>query len=214
MAGAGACTPNHLARSALFAPTRHGRRLLLQDVELASRADAVIRFSGEQLDMADCDVFLQALQLAREIPLGERVYFSKNSFLKALGKSNAGAWYVWLQGSLERLQLASISVATKRYRVGGETSPDRLQLIRGFEKDPSRNISWITFDPRVATLFGNREYALVDGPSRSRLDRRASRRTRKRCPRYDQPQRQPGLRYSRRKDPGWQVWSGASVSRD
>lgn len=65
--------PNHLARSSLFAPVARGRKKMHMDVVLVSRADAVIKFSGEQLDEAQADVWMQAMHEAGRAALGEPV---------------------------------------------------------------------------------------------------------------------------------------------
>jgi len=48
--------PNHIARSSLFAPVARGRKRIHKDTVLVSRADAVIKFWGEQLDESQADV--------------------------------------------------------------------------------------------------------------------------------------------------------------
>jgi len=54
--------PNELARASLFVPTARGRRKMLDKVQLAAPAGIVIEFTGKQLDMSDCDVFLLSLR--------------------------------------------------------------------------------------------------------------------------------------------------------
>lgn len=76
--------PNHLARSSLFSPIAPGRRKQHDRSEIASREDVKILFTGKQHDMADCDVFMQALYEAHRAPLGERVVIKRGAFLKAI----------------------------------------------------------------------------------------------------------------------------------
>lgn len=73
--------PNHLARSSLFAPIASGRRKQHDRTEIASRSDVKIMFSGKQLDMADCDVFMHALFETGRFALGEKVYIKRGTFL-------------------------------------------------------------------------------------------------------------------------------------
>ncbi len=65
--------PNHIARSSLFAPIARGRRKMHDASVLQSRGDAVIRFSGKQLDEAQADVWMQAMKEAQRQPLGTQV---------------------------------------------------------------------------------------------------------------------------------------------
>jgi hypothetical protein len=82
--------PNHLARSSLFAPIARGKRKMLDNVELASPNGVQITYSGHQLDMGDCDVFMQALHEIRLAPLGERVRINRAAFLRGMGRSGHG----------------------------------------------------------------------------------------------------------------------------
>lgn len=182
--------PNHIARSSLFAPIgkKSGPRKRHNRAEIASRSDVSIRYSGPQLDMADCDVFMQALQIAKGAPLGEKVYFLRSELLAALKKSDAGAWYEWLHSSIERLTEGTLFIKTKRYVVGDPEDGDQesstekpvrmrprrsgLHLIAGFDFDEDKQAYWLIFDPRVLAMFQNNEFALVDWEARLRIEKR------------------------------------------
>ena len=66
-----------------------GRRRALEREILATWAGVVIRYTGWRLDQADLDVWLSALHLAREHPLGEPVSVRINAVLRAMGRPTA-----------------------------------------------------------------------------------------------------------------------------
>ncbi len=199
--------PNHFARSCLFAPIGRGgpkagtRKVHTKPIAIASRGDVLIKYKGPQLDMADCDVFMQALEIARKAPLGEPVFFIRREFLASLKKSDAGPWYKWLDDSIDRLLEGTLYIETKRYVVGDPDSfegdaangvlphgqhPESaseaghrrrsrkggLHLICGYDYDEAEDSYYLMFDPRVLALFQNHEFALVDWERRFQISRR------------------------------------------
>lgn len=196
--------PNHIARSCLFAPIGRGgpragvRKTHTKAIIITSRSDVTIKYKGPQLDMADCDVFMQALQIAKKTPLGEPVFFVRSEFLAALKKSDAGAWYKWLDDSIDRLLEGTLYIETKRYIVGDPeciaedgiatealqdlldlpANPKRrrprkgLHLIAGYDYDDKNDAYYIMFDPRILAFFQNKEFALVDWERRFQIEKR------------------------------------------
>ncbi len=165
--------PNHLARSSLFAPIAPGRRKQHDRSEIASREEVKILFTGKQLDMADCDVFMQALYEAHRAPLGERVVIKRGSFLKAIGRSTGKSDYEWLHEAFRRLFLGAIEIeARNKYKIGGTPKSSGLHLLDAFDYDPEADMYYIKFDPRILQLFHNREYALIDWEKRKQLHKR------------------------------------------
>ena len=165
--------PNHLARSSLFAPIAPGRRKQHDRSEIASREDVKILFTGKQLDMADCDVFMQALYEAHRKPLGERVTIKRGTFLKAIGRSTGTKDYEWLHEAFRRLFNGSIEIEAKnKFRIGGTPKSSGMHLVNYYDYDPAFDSYCIEFDPRILALFHNREYALIDWEKRKQLQKR------------------------------------------
>lgn len=164
--------PNHLARSSLFAPIGRGARKQHDRSEIASRSDVRILYTGKQLDMADCDVFMQALAEAQRQPLGDKVYIKGGTFLKAIGRSQGKSDYLWLHESLRRLFLSAIEVEAKKYKIGGSPKSSALHLVAGFQHDPEQDAYFLVFDPRILALFSNREFALIDWTKRRHIEKR------------------------------------------
>ena len=164
--------PNHLARSSLFAPIARGRRKQHDRYEIASRSDVKIFFTGKQLDMADCDVFMQALAEARKVALGEKVFITPGSFLRSIGRSGGRTDYEWLHESFRRLFLAAIEIEAKRYTIGRSPRSSALHLLGGYDYDPEQEAYYLQFDPRVQSLFSYKEFALIDWGKRKHIEKR------------------------------------------
>ena len=161
--------PNHIARSSLFAPVAPGRKKTLKDSVLVSRADAVIKFWGEQLDEAQADVWMQAMNEASKRPLGEPVIVCRNAFLKAIGRSGAGENYKWLHRTMQALSFAMlvIEVLTKDGKPKLAIGKTRaLHMIDGFDYDDDAEAYILRVDPRWRGMYGNREFALIDWDKR------------------------------------------------
>lgn len=164
--------PNHLARSSLFAPISRGARKTHDRSEIASREDVKILFTGKQLDMADCDVFMQALYEGHRAALGERVVINRSQFLDSIGRNKGRSDYKWLQESFRRLFLGAIEIESKKYAIGGSPKSSGLHLLDAFDFDPESESYYLKFDPRILALFHNREYALIDWEKRKQLAKR------------------------------------------
>lgn len=115
---------NHLARSSLFAPIRRGKRAMHDGTVLSSQGDVEIRYHGKQLDMADQDVLLHALNLAAgkrpfddsqaaadtDVAPNARILVNRQKFLQAIGMSKSGQNYRWLEQAFKRLATGSVEV--------------------------------------------------------------------------------------------------------
>lgn len=165
--------PNHIARSSLFAPVARGRKKMHDGTLLVSRGDAEIRYSGRQLDEGAADVWMQAIKEAQRAPLGTPITINVAEFLRALGRSDDGRSYKWLQEEMKDLAFGMlvIEVRTKgrtKYKLGWMRA---LHLIGGFDYDPERKEYKLTIDPRWVVMFSNREYALLDWDKRLQISR-------------------------------------------
>jgi hypothetical protein len=161
--------PNHIARSSLFAPVAPGRKKIHDGIVLVSRGDAVIRFKGKQLDEAQADVWMQAMHEACKQPLGEPVIINRAAFLKAIGRSTQGENYKWLHRTMEDLAFAMlvIEVQTKdgqpKLAIGKTRA---LHMIEGFDYDDENETYTLRIDRRWRSMYGNREFALIDWDKR------------------------------------------------
>ncbi|PRP68513.1 hypothetical protein BUE93_22190 [Chromobacterium amazonense] len=156
--------PNHLARSALFAPIRPGRRTIYDKSILASRDDVEILYSGKQLDMADNDVFLQALRASQGYATGAPVIFNRAEFLREIGRSTGKNDYVWLEESFDRLATGTLYIKTKNYKTV-------LHLIDAYAKNEISGKYWLRLNPEILKLFSQKSYGFIDMDARRQINR-------------------------------------------
>lgn len=158
--------PNHIARSQLFAPIKRGSRKSYFKEQLASREDVVICYTGKQLDMADQDVFLQALQLFRGRSVLERsVVVNRAEFLKSIGKSTGKSDYVWLDDSMHRLKTGTLSCQTKKKKI-------EMSLVTEWARDDETGEIRIEMSPNLRAFFESNEYGYVNWPHRMAIEKK------------------------------------------
>ena len=166
--------PNPVAQSSLFAPIARGRRKFHQETALITRSNVVMSYTGEQLDEADADLSLQLIYEARAIPLGQPVLLNRAAFLRAIGRSTGKHDYAWLHRRMKAMTAATLFIEAKRpdgkikYRIGHTQA---FHIIQSFNYDEGAETYAFILDPRWVTLFGNREYALLDWDKRLRIGR-------------------------------------------
>lgn len=164
--------PNHIARSSLFAPIGTKPKQIYNDVTLVSRQDAVIKFSGEQLDESQADVWMQVMFEASKFPLGHPVEINRSKFLQAIGRTTTGTNFEWLHRSMEKLVLAILSIQFKcnrsqRILTIGKNS--ELHLINSFDYDDKSQKHILRIDPRWSLMYRNNEYSLIDWSKRLKI---------------------------------------------
>lgn len=154
---------NHLARSPLFAPIKRGRRAMHDKTRLPSPEGCSIHFTGKQLDMADQDVFLVALQLARGQEPDKSIIINRSDFLKLCGfKSIGKSSYDWLRSSFKRLSKGSIDIETDRIDAS-------LPLMGPLIYDKI-SMNWTFSIPKeTLSLFITQEYGYIELEKRRML---------------------------------------------
>lgn len=154
-------SPNSFLRSALFAAIHSKKRQELQGdrpspekppggVTIAAQSGYSIEYAGTQLNQYDLDVWLQAVHLARQQPLGAECCFTGNAFLKAIGRANGKREYEDLDESLDRLWRGRLVIrwATSRRRYvfkGG--------LISHYVREETSRAYKVSFAQEVINLF-------------------------------------------------------------
>lgn len=164
--------PNHTARSSIFAPVARGQKTYHHQAVLVSRGDATITYTGEQLDESQADVWLQLMFVARNACFGHAVIIHRAAFLRAIGRGTGGNEYKWLHQTMIAFTAASIVIETRtrdgmpKYRVGHTSA---FHMLSGFDYDSNAETYTYTIDSRWKTLFGGREYALIDWDKRMQI---------------------------------------------
>jgi hypothetical protein len=161
---------NHLARSSLFAPVARGRKKMFQEEVLVSRTDAVIKYSGEQLDETQADLWMYLMHRASKQPLGENVHLSRAAILNAIGRSDSKSQYDWLLRSMKSLSFAMLTMDT--FKDGGKTKKLELtrviHLINGFDTHHETGDYLFYVDTRWMDVYSN-EYALINWELRNQI---------------------------------------------
>lgn len=156
-------TPNSFMRGALFAAIQGKDRRYLKGELLASREGMTIRFTGMQLDQSDLDVWEQAVEMAKNSPLGNECYFSMYGFLKGLERPTGKAQHEWLKDSLRRLTATCVEIKHSRYSYGGN--------LLEFVHDEETNCYRLSLNPKLIALY-QAGWTQVDWGVRQKLRRK------------------------------------------
>lgn len=95
--------PNVFLRSAIFSVAK-AKESLRQKLVPAQGGYEVRITASESLNQSDLDVWLQAVHMAKNSPLGTVCEIKAHSFLNGIGRSKGGKDYDLLKTSLIRLQ--------------------------------------------------------------------------------------------------------------
>lgn len=155
--------PHKWTRSSLFMSISSGRRARFVKTRLASRDDLSMIYTGEQLDMADNDVFLHALRLAQFKPAGEPIYFVRSQFIESIGRTPGTTSYKWLKDSLQRLASATLFIEN----AAGDGRMCRLINELAWKRQSEE--FWLSLDPEIMHFFGKHELAHIDFNARLEL---------------------------------------------
>src|ERR1019366_2958757 len=96
-------TPKSFLRSSLFAAVQGKDRRFMKEEILASQNGITVKFTGEQLNQSDLDVWETLVHLARQHPLGHVCGFTAHGLLKALGLHTGNTDHKWLHSVIIRL---------------------------------------------------------------------------------------------------------------
>lgn len=154
--------PNAILRSALFGIVAKGARKYEQRVLKASVNGITVKFTGQQLDQPDLDVWLGCLQLSQKSPVGTQVYFSMYSFLKNLGRNTGKSDREWLKNSLIRLSACVIEMGADRYFYSGH-------LINDCYRDDAEKEYVLILNPKILYFFSNEQWTGLDLSERKKL---------------------------------------------
>lgn len=154
--------PNSFLRSALFGAIQGKGRRYLQKELLGSLPGVTIKFTGKQLDQSDLDVWEQAIHLARIQLLGHVCYFTGNSFLRALRRSNGKSDYEWLDDAITRLVACAVEI-----RIGSRVFTG--SLLSSCARDETSGVYKLTLDPDTIHLYGSADWTGINWEQRQLL---------------------------------------------
>ena len=153
--------PNAVLRGALFAAVHKDRQYMHRQELIAVQGGITIRYTGEQLDQSDLDVWEQTLHLARQQALGTQCRFTEKGFLKALGRQSGKSGREWLRSAFARLTATAVEISDGRWTYGGNL----LEFYR--DEDTGRTV--LEINPKLAKFFGRSRWTQIDWEQRQRL---------------------------------------------
>ncbi|QJC37955.1 hypothetical protein GJU03_02235 (plasmid) [Enterobacteriaceae endosymbiont of Donacia bicoloricornis] len=154
--------PNIILRSSLFGIIKKGGRKYEKNILKTSLKNFFIRFTGENLDQSDLDVWLECLYLFTKVPLGERVIFSTYSFLKSINRNTGKKDYEWLKSSLIRLSICSIEINYKNYFYIGH-------LLHEYYRNEKTKKNVIFLNKNIVSIFIDVMWTAISLTERKKL---------------------------------------------
>ena len=154
--------PNSFIRSALFAAIQGKDRQYMKEVVLASQDGITIKYTGEQLNQADLDVWETIVHLAREQPLGTFCSFTAHGLLKALGLPTGNSQHKQLHSTIIRLTACAVEVNHEGKTYFGP-------LIKSGAKDELTRHYGVELNKGIVHLFGENQWTALDWRQRQEL---------------------------------------------
>lgn len=172
--------PTAINMSRMFIPLGRGARGYLKNLEIVTWDRCRVFYSGPELDEPERDVFMALMKIGNEQAFGEFFTFSYIKLLKLchpnIKKFSQGD-YLWLRDSLTRFQ--NCTLRFEKTQMTGEIEEigrwKNVQIITDLSGDMSSGIFTCRLDPRLARLFENSQFCLIDLTKRALLKLKLSR---------------------------------------
>ena len=176
--GNASAIPNVISCSDLFYPynLRGKQRKHFENDLRATRQGTTIYYTGPQLNMADCDVWIELLNsiqvFQKKNPrffLGgtEPVRVMRRQFIISCGRPDAkGEDYKQVEQTLRRLKSGTVSIDSKFLQ-------DNISLVSDWRIDRASGEYLFWISPLMAKLFSNNAFGFIDMDKRAKLDERS-----------------------------------------
>ncbi|WP_339056720.1 plasmid replication initiator TrfA [Candidatus Regiella endosymbiont of Tuberolachnus salignus] len=138
--------PNAILRCSLFGIVAKGKRCYEKKSLKAAVKGITVKFTGEQLDQADLDVWAECIHRCRGYELGEKIRFSSHSFLKAIRRSTGNSQHEWLKSCLLRLSACVLELGDGRFFYVGH-------LLQEWYRDEKTGEYIVVINPKIAVFF-------------------------------------------------------------
>lgn len=165
--------PNHFIRSGLFTVNSGIRREFIPDLQIASLSNLDVVYRGEELQQSDLTVWMALINMARNKPLSEAIYFTGYQIVTDCGWRLHSDSYKKVKDAIKRLKVTALSIAAK-----GNESAYAGSLIRDYAfADASAedgDTKWmVRFEPRISALFMEDNTTFLQWEERKRIGPRA-----------------------------------------
>lgn len=163
-------SPNEIVRSSLFtARNRNKRRAYLKQAEIVVTGGGAILYLGEELRQDDELVWMRLLHLSKGQALGEPIFFTPYSFLKAIGWRVNNWGYQHLKTCLLRMKATAVQITSSRLHQTVATS--LIDYIAMW--DPEKQTPLAQWEVRISKvmslLFADGAFTLIDLEQRKAL---------------------------------------------
>ncbi|WP_342221755.1 plasmid replication initiator TrfA [Candidatus Fukatsuia endosymbiont of Tuberolachnus salignus] len=138
--------PNAILRGSLFGIVAKGKRRYEKNILKATVRGLTVKFTGEQLDQADLDVWAECIHRCRGYELGEQIRFSSYAFLKSIGRNTGNTQHEWLKSSLFRLSACVLELGDGRFFYVGH-------ILHEWYRDEATGEHLIVINPKIAVFF-------------------------------------------------------------
>ncbi|WGM08996.1 plasmid replication initiator TrfA [Arsenophonus nasoniae] len=154
--------PNGILRSALFGIVAKGKRKFEKSLLKATVNGYSVKYTGEQLDQSDLDVWLECLRRCQNTPLGHIVRCSSYDFLKTINRRTGKSDYEWLKSVFLRLRVNDIEISDGKYTYAGS-------LVFEHFRDENTGENCIILNPKIASCFSDSCWTGIDRTIRLQL---------------------------------------------
>lgn len=149
--------PNVCLQSALFGMVIKGQRKFVNGQVVASFSSISVKYTGEQLDQGDLDVFIHAIHITAQkekesFPEG-LVQFSVRGFLKAIDRKPGKSGQQWLLNSIRRLSASNVEIQFTNKSYFDMFSIYGASLINDYFYDPVKKKYYLRVNSCLGTLF-------------------------------------------------------------
>lgn len=142
--------PNILIRSSLFGVVENGKRERVDNKTICSAKNTEIKYTGEQLNQADFDVWVELIHIASKPDFSNgiksEISFSGSSFLQSIGRHCGGVDFKRLKSSLRRLKHNLIEIKNGKLEYVGA-------LLDEVSQDNKSGRITVNLDKNLAKLF-------------------------------------------------------------
>ena len=154
--------PNVMLRGSLFGVVGKGSRKYEEGVLKATVNNLTIKYTGQQLDQVDLDIYLECIRRCAKSPLGEQVRFFAYDFLKSIGRQTGKFEYEWLKRCLVRLLACVVEIGDGRYFYTGHLLDDKY-------RDEKTGEFVISMNPKISAFFSTEMWTGLSLEERHKL---------------------------------------------
>ena len=151
--------PNPFVRSGLFSVknSKNEDRGYLDKLVLPSLSNYRIEYSGRELQQDDLSVWLFLINLAKNQPIADCVYFTGYQIVTDLSWTLNSKSYLRAKQCIERLKVTGLEISSVSPESGAKEQAYSGSLIREYSwdaRDGTNNPRWmVRFEPKISLLF-------------------------------------------------------------